>query len=87
MRTTIDIDQTVVDSLREEIGTRTKRETIDYALRFLLERVQDGDAALKIESRSRHLVCLPDPAGDALQRAMELPQTAGDHSARLTPTQ
>lgn len=44
MKTTVDIDETVVDTLREELGTRTKRETIDCALRFFLGRVQHGDA-------------------------------------------
>lgn len=83
MKTTVDTDEAVVDTLREKLGTRTKGETIDSTLRFLLDRVQHGGGVVSTVSGEGRIVCLPDEEAGALQRAMELPQANGDHSARL----
>ncbi|MEM1151509.1 MAG: type II toxin-antitoxin system VapB family antitoxin [Pseudomonadota bacterium] len=83
MKTTVDIDSSIVDALREELGARTKRETIDCALRFLLDRVQNGDAVVSSTFQDGRMVCLPEEKAGAVQRAMEMPQARGDHAARL----
>ena len=38
MRTNIDIDEDVLNEARRLVGTRTKRETVDFALRELVAR-------------------------------------------------
>jgi len=40
MRTNIDIDETVMREAQRLLGTRTKRETVDLALRELVARHQ-----------------------------------------------
>ncbi len=83
MRTTVDIDDGVVDALREEIGARTKRETIDCALRFLLERVRRGDVVINSPGSDGPIIALTDEKAGALHRAMQVPPPAGAVSARL----
>jgi len=74
MRTTVDIDDTVLDALRAQTGLQTKRETVDCALRFLLEKIEEGTVVLDTDpDTDGHLVLLSDADAGALQRAVEAP--------------
>jgi len=83
MRTTVDIDDGVVDALREEIGARTKRETIDCALRFLLGQVRRGEVVIDSPGSEGPVIVLTNEKAGALHRAMQVPPPAGAVSARL----
>ena len=83
MRTTLEIDDTVLDELRAETGLKTKKETVDCALRFLLDQLHHGDVVISQRThRAGRIVSLSEPEAVALQHAMELPQIDA-MSARL----
>jgi len=83
VRTTVDIDEDVVESLREETGIRTKKETIDCALRYLLDRVQHGELVVDTPKTTGRVFCLSAGKASALKKAMEIPAPSGEISARL----
>lgn len=83
MRTTVEIDDRVMDALRAETGLKTKKETVDCALRFLLEQLEHGDVVVpRPAPRHGRIVSLSAEDASALQHAMETPQTDA-MSARL----
>ena len=83
MRTTVEIDDRVMDALRAETGLRTKKETVDCALRFLLDKLKHGDVVVpRAAPRAGRNVSLSPQDASALQHAMETPQTDA-MSARL----
>ena len=83
MRTTVEIDDGVMEALRAETGLKTKKETVDCALRFLLDQLHHGDVVVsRRRPRAGRIVSLCPQQAAALQHAMETPQTDA-MSARL----
>ncbi len=47
MRTTLDIDDTLLDAVMRKLGVRTKTEAIEASLREVLERDERVERALR----------------------------------------
>ncbi|MCI4643953.1 MAG: type II toxin-antitoxin system VapB family antitoxin [Hyphomonadaceae bacterium] len=83
MRTTVEIDDRVMEALRTETGLKTKKETVDCALRFLLDQLHHGDVVVSPRThQAGRIISLCEEDAHALRHAMETPQTDA-MSARL----
>lgn len=49
MRTNIEIDDELIDRVRERYGLATKKDAVDYALRALVGDAMSKDEALEME--------------------------------------